>query len=438
MNTTIESDQELFNIINKEKDFQNSHLNLHPKENVMINAARKVLGSILTNKYSEGFPGTRYYGGTHVIDKIETLCASRLKQFLKLDKKSNDEWLFNIQCYSGSHAELAICMGLLNKGDRILRFRGDSDTVLENYYQVEYYNLDKKGRGFDIVDLREKCKILRPKLLLVPSDVLTLLIDYRLLSEICNEFKIFLVADISEIALLISFDRYGKEENNPYRYCDIIYSNTQSSLGGPKGGFLMLNNSKNPGVFQKVNSAVFPGLQGGPHNHQIGSFAVQIQGMLTSRTSEFVAAALDNSAVLAQTMLDSGIPLLGDGTDTHLVSVDCERLGVPCELISKILTECKIRHTYRKFGENRSSLMFGTLVYTFREGSVSQMTILGNLISDCINVGVEIFNKVWKLDIPIEARENIFQEEISKSNKLKLIFDRVSGIISELETIYFD
>ncbi|KAH8583545.1 mitochondrial serine hydroxymethyl transferase [Cryptosporidium sp. chipmunk genotype I] len=438
MNTTIESDQELFNIINKEQDFQNSHLNLHPKENVMINAARKVLGSILTNKYSEGFPGARYYGGTHVIDKIETLCTSRLKQFLKLDKRSNDEWLFNIQCYSGSHAELAICMGLLNKGDRIMRIKADSDTALENYYQVEYYNLDKKGKGFDMTDLREKCKILKPKLLLVPSDVLTVLINYRSLSEICNEFKIFLAADISEIALLVSFDRYGKEENDPFRYCDIIYSNTQSSLGGPRGGFLVVNNSKNPGVFQKVNSAVFPGLQGGPHNHQIGSFAVQLQGMLTSRTSEFVAAALNNSAVLAQTMLEAGIPLLGDGTDTHLVAIDCERLGVSCELISEILTECKVRHTYRKFEESRSSLMFGTLVYTFRQGSVSQMTILGNLISHSINLGMEIFNKVEKLDIPIETKKSIFSEEIGKSNKLKLIFDKVSGIISELEIINFD
>ncbi|OII73685.1 serine hydroxymethyltransferase 2 [Cryptosporidium ubiquitum] len=438
MNATIESDQELYNIINKEKDFQNSHLNLHPKENVMINAARKVLGSVLTNKYSEGFPGARYYGGTHVIDKIEILCTSRLKQLLKLDKRSDDEWLFNIQCYSGSHAELAICMGILNKGDRIMRIKTDSDTALENYYQVEYYNLDKNGKEFDLNDLREKCKVLKPKLLLVPSDVLTVLINYRLLSEICSEFKILLAADISEIALLVSFERYGKEENDPFKYCDIIYSNTQSSLGGPKGGFLMVNNSKNPGTFQKVNSAVFPGLQGGPHNHQIGSFTVQIQGLLTSRTDEFITSALNNSEVLAQTMSEAGIPLLGDGTETHLVAVDCGRLGIPCELISKILTECRIRHTYKVFGENKSSIMFGTLVYTFREGSASKMAILGNLISHCIHVGVEIFNKVEKLDVSVEAKQIIISEEMDKNEKLKLIFDKVLGMVSELETINFD
>lgn len=438
MNKTIESDQELYNIINKEKDFQNSHLNLHPKENVMINAARKVLGSILTNKYSEGFPGARYYGGTQIIDKIEVLCTSRLKQLLKLDKRSSDEWLFNIQCYSGSHAELAICMGILNKGDRIMRIKTDSDTALENYYQTEYYYLDNCGNGFDLADLRERCKVLKPKLLLVPSDVLTVLINYRLLSEVCNEFKIFLAADISEIALLVSFEMYGKEENDPFRYCDIIYSNTQSSLGGPKGGFLMVNNSKNPGLFQKINSAVFPGLQGGPHNHQIGSFAVQLQGLLTSRTNEFIAKALNNSTILAQTMIETNIPLLGNGTNTHLVAVDCGRLGVPCELISKILTECRIRHTYRTFGENRSSIIFGTLVYTFREGSVSNMIILGNIISRCIHIGVEIFNEVEKLDIPIDSKQNIISEKIYKNEELKLIFDKVLGMASELETINFD
>lgn len=438
MNETIETDQELCNLINMEANFQNFHLNLHPKENVMINAARKVLGSILTNKYSEGFPGTRYYGGTHVIDKIEILCSSRLKQFFKLDKRSNDEWLLNIQCYSGSHSELAICMGILNKGDRIMRVKADSNTALENYYQVEYYSLDKNGSGFDFDDLTERCKLLKPKILLVPSDVLTVLINYKLLSDICNEFKILLAADISEIALLVSMNRYGNEENDPFRFCDIIYSNTQSSLGGPKGGFVMVNNSKNPGLFRKINSAVFPGLQGGPHNHQIGSFAVQLQGLLTSRTNEFVTKALNNSAVLAQSLLETDIPLLGGGTDTHLVAVDCERLGVPCELISNILTACGIRHTYRKFEENRSSVMFGTLVYSYREGSEAQMAVLGNLISHCMHVGLEIANQVKKLGITDESKQIIISEEISKNNELKLISDKVSGIVRELGTINFD
>lgn len=438
MNETIETDQELCDIINMEKNFQNSHLNLHPKESVMINAARRVLGSILTNKYSEGFPGTRYYGGTHVIDKIEILCSSRLKQFLKLDKRSESEWLLNIQCYSGSHAELAICMGILNKGDRIMRIKADSKTALENYYQVEYYCLYKNGSGFDLVDLTERCKLLKPKILFVPSDVLTVLINYKLLSDVCNEYKILLAADISEIALLVSVDRYGSEENDPFKYCDIIYSNTQSSLGGPKGGFIMVNNSKNPGLFQKINSAVFPGLQGGPHNHQIGSFAVQLHGLLTSGTNEFVATALNNSAVLAQSLLETDIPLLGGGTDTHLVAVDCERLGLPCELISNILTACGIRHTYRKFEESRSSVMFGTLVYSFKEGSEAQMAILGNLISHCMHVGMEIFNQVKKLNITSEAKQTTISEEVNKNNELKLIFDKVSGIVRELGTINFD
>ncbi|KAJ1614932.1 mitochondrial serine hydroxymethyl transferase [Cryptosporidium canis] len=438
MNTNIETDKELCSIIDKERIFQSSHLNLHPKENVMINAARKVLGSILTNKYSEGFPGARYYGGTHVIDKIELLCSSRLKQFLKLDKRCNSEWLVNIQCYSGSHAELAICMGILNIGDRIMRIRGDSDTALENFYQVDYYNLDKNCGGFDFTDLTERCRIWRPKILFVPSDVLTMLINYKQFSEICNELKILLVADISEIALLVSLDKYGGEDNDPFMYCDIIYSNTQSSLGGPKGGFLMVNNTKNPGLFQKVNSAVFPGLQGGPHNHQIGSFAVQLQGLITSKTSEFVSKALRNSVVLAQSLLNTDIPLLGDGTDTHLVAIDCERLGLPCEFISRILTVCGVRHTYRKFEEKRSSVMFGTLVYSFREGSETQMAVLGDLISHCIHVGMEIFDSVKKLEVSDEARHALVSEELRKNKELGLIFDKISGIVSELSTMNLD
>ncbi|KAF7456008.1 Serine hydroxymethyltransferase [Cryptosporidium felis] len=329
-------------------------------------------------------------------------------------------------------------MGSMNKGETIMRTQGQDGKAIQNYYRVEFFNIDEDGKGFDIPDLEEKCRILKPKLLLIPSDVFPVLINYKKLKEICKEFKVILAADISEIALLLSVNKYGDEENDPFMHCDVIYSNTQSSLGGPRGGFLAVNNTKNPGLFQKINSAVFPGLQGGPHNNQIGSLAVQLQGLINSQSIKFVSKALNNSRVLAQTLTNCKVPLFGNGTETHLVAIDCEKTGLPCEFISDILIECKIRHTYRKFGRNKSSIMFGTLVYTFREGNSMQIEVLGELISQCIRIGSEIYKRVQESGISGETKQAQLSQEISRDPRLKLILNKVSGIANELGPIKFD
>ncbi|KAH7649864.1 serine hydroxymethyltransferase 2 (mitochondrial) [Cryptosporidium bovis] len=432
----VENDNELLYIIKRENEYHNTHLNLHPNENVMMNSAREVLGSVLTNKYSEGYPGARYYTGTGIVDKIETLCTERLKKFFHLEK-SRYEWLFNVQCYSSTYARFAICMGSVEKMGRIITFycNENEKSALEKYYQVEYFNMDDNYDGFNIQELRLKCEILKPKLLVISSMSMPKIIDFKSIYEICEEFGIIFAIDISEIAILISANRYGDENSNPFEYGDIIFSDTQSSIGGPKGGFIIVNNTKNPGLFQKINMAVFPGIQGGPHNNQIGSLAVQLHGLMNSQISHFVQEAVNNSKVLAKTLLNNGVPLICNGTDTHLVSINCSKELFPYELISEVLMKCGIRHSVNSCGKDRASITFGTLIYTFRGGDNLKMEKIGNLISKCVKLGVELSKELGEKQKDQKTTYSLFECKINECKRFELISEELSEILGSLRKL---
>ncbi|EEA05651.1 serine hydroxymethyltransferase family protein [Cryptosporidium muris RN66] len=428
-----EEDPEVYKLIKEEEYFQIDLLNLHPADNIMPKSCQEVLRSILTNKYSEGYPGARYYGGTDIIDKIEMTCINRVKKLFRLENKESPfgNWNLNVQGYSGSTVKMAICMGSIELNDHIMTFfnREEYKTVIEKFYHVNYYSLNSSKEYFDMDDIITKFRIFKPKIIFIPSHVLPKAINFEEFKIICDEFKTLLVVDISETAIFYVYSLYGEDYSryNPFRYADVIYSNTQSSLGGPKGGILMVNSSRNPDLFNKINSALFPGLQGGPHNHQICAFAVQLQNMLVSDFSTYSKKIIENAQVLAQTLLDNDIPLLFKGTDNHMVIIDCndKNNNIPYVILHRSLNWCGINHSTIYLNESDAYIRFGTYVFTARGGDCETMRTISNLIARCIK-------ECQNLIVDVEYEQDIMKKIIDNYN-LRQIKDKICAIMKNLE-----
>lgn len=311
------ADEKIAELIDKEVERQNSHIELIASENWISDAALEALGSPLTNKYAEGYPGHRYYGGCEVIDEIEEIAIDRAKELFNCTYA-------NVQPHSGSQANQAVYYTLLEPGDKVLGMglnegghltHGSPVNISGNYYDFYSYGLDENGL-IDYDQVLEMAKEIKPKLIVAGASAYPRKIDFKRFREIADEVGALFMVDIAHIAGLVAA---GLHES-PIPYADVVTTTTHKTLRGPRGG-LILSSKENNDKYN-FNRGVFPGIQGGPLMHVIASKAVCLNEALNDDFIDYQTQIVKNAAALAEGLKKRGLKLISDGTDNHLILID--------------------------------------------------------------------------------------------------------------------
>ncbi|KAJ4708163.1 Serine hydroxymethyltransferase [Melia azedarach] len=395
-----EADPEVCEIISKEKDRQYKSLELIASENFTSRAVMEAVGSCLTNKYSEGLPGKRYYGGNEYIDELETLCQKRALAAFHLDE---NEWGVNVQPLSGSPANFEVYTAILNPHDRIMGLdlphgghlshgfmtpkRRVSGTSI--YFESMPYRLDESAGLVDYDMLEKTATLFRPKLIIAGASAYPRDFDYPRMRKIADAVGAFLMMDMAHISGLVAASVVA----DPFEYCDIVTTTTHKSLRGPRGGMIFFKKEPVLGVDLEsaINNAVFPGLQGGPHNHTIGGLAVCLKHAQSPEFKAYQDRVVSNCRALASRMIELGYKLVSGGSDNHLVLVDLRPLGIDGARVEKILDMASITLNKNSVPGDKSALVPGGI----RIGSPA-MTTRGFTekefiaVADFIHEGVQI------------------------------------------------
>merc|ERR1719420_1945554 len=342
-----EADPEVHELLEEERGRQIRSIELIASENFTSRAVMECLGSALTNKYSEGQPNARYYGGNEVIDKIENLCKERALQAFGLDDKA---WGVNVQPYSGSPANFAVYTALLPPHARIMGLDLPSGGHLTHgyytakkkisapsiYFESLPYKVHPVTGLIDFDELRKSALLFRPALIICGASAYPREIDFKKFKEIAEECGALLMADMAHISGLVATGLHPA----PFEHCDVVTTTTHKSLRGPRAGMIFYKYSdKIPDIKDRIDMAVFPGLQGGPHNHQIGALACQLLEVRTPEFAEYSRNVCDNMRALADTLKEKGHKLASDGTDNHLVLWDVRPHGLTGSKVEKVC-EC--------------------------------------------------------------------------------------------------
>ncbi|KAK9677994.1 hypothetical protein RND81_11G180900 [Saponaria officinalis] len=371
------ADPEVFDIIEKEKQRQYKGIELIASENFVCRAVMEALGSHLTNKYSEGMPGQRYYGGNQYIDEIETICCERALTAFGL---SSENWGVNVQPYSCTSANFAVYTGILLPGDRIMGLdtlsggntshgcytpNGRKVSGASIFFESLPYKVNPVSGIVDYDKLEEKALDFHPKILICGGSSYPREWKYAKLRQIADKCGAILMCDMAQISGLIA----AKECVSPFEYCDIVTSTTHKSLRGPRGGIifyrkgrkprkkgLLLNPSDENEVYdfeEKINFAVFPALQGGPHNNHIAALAIALKQVATSEYKAYIQQVKKNAQALASALLQRGCKLVTDGTDNHLLLWDLRPLGLTGKNFEKVCEACHMTlNKVALFGDN--------------------------------------------------------------------------------------
>ncbi len=319
---------EIFSIIKKETERQRDYLIMIPSENYTSPAVRSVLGSVFTDKYSEGYPGKRYYQGNPQVDAMETLTIERAKKLFKVP-------FANVQPYSGSPANLAILTAVCKLKDPILSQHlymgghlsmGQDASFTSKCFTAYHYGLTKEG-DINWQELKELAKKYRPKIIFCGGTAFTKIFDFKKYGEIADSVGAYLVADISHIAGLIA----GGSHPSPKNYAHIIMTTTHKTLRGPRGAMIMVTDKglkKDPELGEKINKAVFPGLQGGPHNNNIAALGVALTEAGKPSFKKYAGQIVKNSEALAKELKRFGFVLVGGGSENHMLWIDLTNRGI--------------------------------------------------------------------------------------------------------------
>jgi glycine hydroxymethyltransferase len=398
MNTPlVESDPELYDLIKSEKERQKCGIELIASENFTSQSVLDCLGSILTNKYSEGLPGKRYYGGNEVIDKIENLCIQRALKAYHLDPAV---WGCNVQPYSGSVANLAVYLGLLKPHDRIMGldlpsgghlthgFMTDKKRVSGTsvYYESIPYRVNEHGI-IDYDGLEKLAEVVRPRLIICGASAYSRDFDYQRFHVIAKKCNAFLMADIAHISGFVA----TQEMYSPFEYCDVVTTTTHKSLRGPRAGIIFFRRE----LEQQINEAVFPGLQGGPHENQIAAIATQLLEVQTPEFKDYIKQVRSNAQTLAFALEGNGFKIITGGTDNHLMLVDLINKGISGGKAEKILDYVDISVNKNTIPGDKSALnpngiRIGTPAITTRGLKEKDMFYLADIINRVISIGTQI------------------------------------------------
>ena len=330
-------DPEVARAIEAEGKRQDSHIELIASENWVSKAVMAAMGSILTNKYAEGYPGKRYDGGCQCVDVVEDLARDRAKKLFGCDYA-------NVQPHSGAQANLAVFFAMLNPGDKILGMNldhgghlthGSPVNISGKYFETSFYGVNDQG-VIDYEAVREIAKKEKPKMIIAGASAYARIIDFQKFREIADEVGAYLMVDMAHIAGLVAAGLHP----SPIPYADVVTTTTHKTLRGPRGGMILANQEAADKF--NFNKAVFPGIQGGPLEHVIAGKAVCFQEALQPEFKEYQAQILANARALAKGLTDRGIRLVSGGTDNHLMLVDLSEEDVTGKELEERLDEAHI------------------------------------------------------------------------------------------------
>ena len=380
-----EVDPDIAALIGQERKRQHEKMRLIPSENYASAAVLAATGSCLTNKYSEGYAGKRYYEGQQVIDDIEKLAISRLKELFGVEH-------VNVQPYSGSPANFAVYFAFCKPGDPIVGMalpsgghltHGWGVSVTGTFFDAQQYGVRRDDHLIDFDQVASLCREHKPKLLWCGGTAYPRVLDYARFAEIAREVGAVLVADIAHIAGLIA----GGAHPSPVGLAEVITSTTHKTLRGPRGGMIMCDKKHR----KAINKAVFPGLQGGPHNHTTAAIAVAAREAGTEEFKTYASNVVLNSKSLAEVLLGGGLNLVSGGTDNHLILADLTPKGVPGKVAAQALDRAGIVCNYNSvpFDTRKpfdpSGIRLGTPSITSRGMGPGEMKALGQWIVDVID-----------------------------------------------------
>ncbi len=380
-----QTDPTLAAMIQGELQRQREHLELIASENFTSPAVLAAQGSVLTNKYAEGLPNKRYYGGCEWVDKAEQLAIDRAKELFGAAHA-------NVQPHSGAQANFAVFLSLLNPGDKIMGMdlshgghltHGSPVNVSGKWFEVSHYGVSPETERLDYDAILELAKKEKPKLLICGYSAYPRIIEFDKFRAIADEVGAYLMADIAHIAGLVASGHHP----NPLPYCDVVTTTTHKTLRGPRGGLIM---TKNPELGKKFDKAVFPGTQGGPLEQVIAAKAVAFGEALKPEFKVYSGQVIANAQALANQLAQRGFKLVSGGTDNHLMLVDLRCIDMTGKEGDKLVSEINItanKNTVPFDPESpfvTSGLRLGSPAMTTRGLGVEEFTEIGNIIADCL------------------------------------------------------
>ena len=380
-------DTELYDAMENELRRQRDHIELIASENFTSRAVMQAMGSHLTNKYAEGYPGARYYGGCEYVDIVEQLAIDRAKELFGAEHA-------NVQPHSGSQANVAVYLALLKPGDTILGMdlshgghltHGSKASISGKYFNSCFYGVDPETERIDYEKAMQIAGECKPKLIIAGASAYSRFIDFAKMREIADEVGAYLMVDMAHIGGLVAAGVHP----SPVPYADVVTSTTHKTLRGPRGAIILCKDE----LKKKINSAVFPGTQGGPLMHVIAGKAVCFKEALSEEFKAYQTQVVKNAAVLADTLSKGGIRLVSGGTDNHLILADTMSLGRTGMEVQELLDAAHITANKNSIPFDKQSvkltsgMRFGTPAATTRGMAEIEMVEIGNMIVKLINEG---------------------------------------------------
>ncbi len=379
-------DAEIFSAIEEELNRQKNQIELIASENIVSCAVLEAQGSILTNKYAEGYPQHRYYGGCEFIDKVEALAIERAKKLFNAR-------FANVQPHSGSQANTAVYLALLKPFDTILGMSLDAGGHLTHGAKVSisgkwlnavHYGVEKETGLIDYKQVEEQALTHKPKLIIAGGSAYSRIIDFKRFREIADKVGAYLMVDMAHFAGLVAAGLYP----NPLEYADVVTTTTHKTLRGPRGGMILTNNAE---LAKKIDSAIFPGTQGGPLEHVIAAKAVCFKEDLSPQFKVYAEQVIKNAKVLGETLKKRGLNLVSGGTDTHLVLVDLRPKNMTGDVVEKALEKAHMTCNKNAIPFDpmppkvTSGIRLGSPAATTRGFKEAEFEQIGNWIGDVID-----------------------------------------------------
>ncbi len=379
------NDNELYQFMMEEKERQNINIELIASENFVSETVLQAMGSHLTNKYAEGYPGKRYYGGCEFVDKVEDLARERAKMIFGADHA-------NVQPHSGSNANFGVYFAVLKPGDKILGMdlshgghltHGSPVNMSGSYFNVVFYGVNKETETIDYDQVREIAKKENPKMIVAGASAYPRIIDFKAFREIADEVGAYFMVDMAHIAGLVAAGLHP----NPVEYADFVTTTTHKTLRGPRGGMILCTQE----FAQKIDKAIFPGTQGGPLMHVIAAKAACFKEVLEDNFILYQQQVLKNAKTLSEELMNKGFRIVSGGTDNHLMLVDVRNKNLTGKEAEKMLDEIHITTNKNTIPFDTQSpfvtsgLRIGTPAVTTKGMKEAEMIELADIINSALS-----------------------------------------------------